>query len=202
MDFRNMRTSMESVTGLFETLRSLHKELEIITMDHNTNPTTVIFIFILIAQETLDTLRSLHRELELEDGAEEPEEQVLSSNIFLRSDRSFQLSGLLSNDFQVPWQEVLRGPDAIDLWLDRIVRWFNTFLSNTNILTWNLNWSTCRALFALAMKTYFCYYLVLDSIACCTNSPNIVAWQDYDAKTRDWKLSSFLLKTATSAHHQ
>ena len=147
MDFRNMRTSMESVTGLFETLRSLHKELEIITMDHNTNPTTVIFIFIMIAQETLDTLRSLHRELELEDGAEEPEEQVLSSNIFLRSDRSFQLSGLLSNDFQVPWQEVLRGPDAIDLWLDRIVRWFNTFLSNTNILTWNLNWSTCWALF-------------------------------------------------------
>ena len=117
-----MRTSMESVTGLFETLRSLHKELEIITMDHNTNPTTVIFIFIMIAQETLDTLRSLHRELELEDGAEEPEEQVLSSNIFLRSDRSFQLSGLLSNDCQVPWQEVLRGPDAIDLWLDRIVR--------------------------------------------------------------------------------
>jgi len=49
-----------------------------------------------LPQETLDTLRSLHRELELEDGAEEPEEQV-------------------------PWQEVLRGPDAIDLWLDRIV---------------------------------------------------------------------------------
>ena len=25
--------------------------------------------------------------------------------------------------FQVPWEQVLRGPDAIDLWLDRIVRW-------------------------------------------------------------------------------
>lgn len=49
-----------------------------------------------LPQETLDTLRSLHRELELEDAAEEPEEQV-------------------------PWEQVLRGPDAIDLWLDRIV---------------------------------------------------------------------------------
>lgn len=49
-----------------------------------------------LPQETLDTLRSLHRELELEDAAEEPEEQV-------------------------PWDQVLRGPDAIDMWLDRIV---------------------------------------------------------------------------------
>ena len=38
-----------------------------------------IIIIIKKTQETLDTLRSLHRELELEDAAEEPEEQVLSS---------------------------------------------------------------------------------------------------------------------------
>ena len=28
-----------------------------------------------------------------------------------------------SCEIQVPWQEVFRGPDAIDLWIDRIVRW-------------------------------------------------------------------------------
>lgn len=49
-----------------------------------------------LPQETLETLRKLHRELEMEDAAEEPDEQV-------------------------PWQEVFRGPDAIDLWIDRIV---------------------------------------------------------------------------------
>lgn len=49
-----------------------------------------------LPQETLDTLRQLHRQLELEDAPEEPEEQV-------------------------PWQELLRPSDPVDLWLDRVL---------------------------------------------------------------------------------
>ena len=145
MDFRNMRTSMESVTGLFETLRSLHKELEIITMEHQHQSHNRHLDFhhdcpgdswhLAVTAQRAGAWRWCRGT----GGA-----GVVIKYIFTKWSL---VPGLLSNDFQVPWQEVLRGPDAIDLWLDRIVRWFNTFLSNTNILTWNLDWSTCWALF-------------------------------------------------------